>query len=135
MPTDALDENTPSPEPLQRVASEWGLAALSIGGVLIVTAPVVLLLAVQLWEFGDRGSCTVHLHAWLARISVAVALATAMAGVCFGTRAVHYAATRNQPAGLAVAGLWLSVMALVLWVITSVALLNTTESLLLLYGR
>ncbi len=96
---------------------------------------MILVLAVQVWESANRSSGVVYLHAWLARIAVAIVAAVAVAGVGFGTMAVRCAAARKQPAGLAVAGLSLSVAALLLWAITAIGLLNTTESLLLLYGR
>jgi len=120
---------------IERQASEWGLAALTISAVLVTAAPIVLVLAVEVWSSSCRNSGPVRLHAWLARVGVAVALTMACAAIGFGTTAVRYAMNRNQPAGLAVGGLSLSVAALVLWLITAIALLNTTESLLDIYGR
>jgi len=119
----------------ERDASEWGLAALTISAVLTTAAPIVLVLAVQVWSSSCHDSGPVRLHAWLARIGVAVALTLAALAVGFGTKAVRCAVKRKQPAGLAVAGLSLSVGAIVLWIITAIALLNTTESLLNIYGR
>jgi hypothetical protein len=45
------------------------------------------------------------------------------------------AAAQHQPAGLALAGLLLSLAACGLWVITSIGVLNTTESLLVIHGK
>jgi hypothetical protein len=135
MPSEPLPEALKSPQFVDRHAFEWGLAALMISATLITAAPIVLVLAVEVWSFSCRNSGPVRLHAWFARIGVAVVLLLAATAIGFGTTAVRYAVNRKQPAGLAVAGLSLSVAALVLWLITAIALLNTTESLLWDYGR
>jgi hypothetical protein len=117
-----------------RHAAELGLASLVMGGVLFLAAPITLLLAVQVWRFADQSPRVVQLHAWLARFGVVIALLTATASIVFGTRGISSAARCRQPMGLSIAGLLLSVAAFGLWVITAIGLLNTTESLLSLYG-
>jgi hypothetical protein len=137
MSADSPQDSNRSDEPVSRQISEWGLAALGIGSVQVLAAPITLVLSVQLWESGQgsRDGPTHRLHAWLARVGVGIVLATAVVGVGCGIKAIRSAAARKQPAGLAVAGLWICLAASALWVITSIGLLNTTESLLRLFGQ
>lgn len=75
-----------------------------------------------------------HLHAWLARAGVFIALLTSAGSVAFGFMGIRAATHRRQPKGLSVAGLLLSLAAFGLWIITAIGLLNVTESLLHLHG-
>jgi len=117
----------------QRHAAEWGIASLAIGGVLVLASPMTLVLSAQVWAHSDRTAEVVLLHAWLARVGVGVALLLAITGLGCGVKALHLAFVCEEPAGLAFGGLVVSLAGCLLWVITAVALLNTTESLLILY--
>ena len=131
MATEDLVGAAGQPQSPDRRAFEWGLGSLVISAALTITAPITLGLAVGIWSFSCHDIGPVCLHAWLARVGVAAALIMAVGATGFGTKAVRCALTRKQPAGVAVAGLSLSIAAFILWVITAIALLNTTESLLL----
>jgi hypothetical protein len=135
MPSEHLPEGIDSTQFADRHAFEWGLAALTISAVLVTAAPIMLVLAVGVWSSSCHESGPVLLHAWLARIGIGVVLMVTVLAIGFGAKAVRYAAKRKQPAGVAVGGLSLSIVALVLWVITAIAFLNTTESLLYMYCR
>jgi hypothetical protein len=127
------DEHS-DPLPTAGHAAEFGLASLIMSAVLFLASPMTLILAVQVWRFAHQARGVVHLHAWLARIGVSVALVTAIAAVVFGIRGLRSAIRGRQPRGLCVAGLFMSVAALILWAITAIGVLNATESLLLMHG-
>jgi hypothetical protein len=114
--------------------AEWGIVSLVVGASLFLTAPMTLQLSVLVWAFSDHAPVTVLLHAWLARIGIVIVLLTAVSGVVFAAKAIRLRWRYRQPLGFAIAGLVLNLAASGLWVITSIALLNTTESLLRLYG-
>jgi FtsH-binding integral membrane protein len=102
--------------------------------VLVLAAPITLILAVQVWHFADQTPAVVVLHAWLARAGVSIAALTGLTSLVFGVRSVRSAKSSRDSTGLGWAGLLLSLAALGLWVMTAIALLNTTESLLRLHG-
>jgi hypothetical protein len=106
-----------------------GFASLIIGAVLFLAAPITLVLTVQVWRFADQSPEVVVLQAWLARVGVSIVLLLAVTSVLFGIQGIRLAMSLGQPAALCLAGLLLSLAALGLWVITAIALLNTTESL------
>jgi hypothetical protein len=116
-----------------RFHDERGFASLVIGAALFVAAPITMILAVQLWAFSDKEPHVVVFHAWLARVGVLITLATGAMSIALAWLATRTCKRRGRPAGMAIAGLFLSTAALVLWIITALGLLNTTESLLLNY--
>jgi hypothetical protein len=122
------------PLPTAGHAAEYGLASLIMSSVLFLASPMTLILAVQVWRFAHQARGVVHLHAWLARIGVSVALGTAIAALVFSIRGLRAAIRGRQPRGLCVAGLFMSLAVLVLWAITAIGVLNATESLLLIHG-
>jgi hypothetical protein len=114
---------------------QWAIGALVIGVVMLLAAPITCILSAEIWAHADRSPNTVILFAWLARAAVCIAALTLGLGLVFGRNALRFANAYRRPTGLAVAGLYLSAVASILWVITSIALLSTTESLLHWYGR
>lgn len=64
-------------------------------------------------------------------IGVLAGLGTIMCGF----RALRFARRQRQQAGIATAGLFLGLLGNAAWVVASIALLNTTESLLRIHGR
>ena len=119
---------------VRKNATEWGIASLVFGAVLFLAAPITLLVSVDVWAQADRTPGVVLLHAWLARIAVSLVLLTGAIGVGCGIAGVRTRTHQSGTSRLAVAGLMLSVIAFTIWLITSICLLNTTESLLLLFG-
>lgn len=118
-----------------REAAELGLASLIMGAVLFLAAPMTTVLAVLVWRFASELPNAVLLHAWLARTGVTLGLFVGITSVVFGFLGLRNAKRQGQPAGLARAGLLLGLAANAAWVLASIGLLNTTESLLRMFGR
>ena len=115
-------------------ASEWGLATLVMGGVLFLAAPIVMVLSAEMWVHANRSAHIVLLFAWLARLGVAAAVLCSIAAIGFGIKGIRLAKHDRQQSGLVVGGLVLSSASLIAWIIASIGLLSTTESLLRMYG-
>ncbi|HEY2880824.1 MAG TPA: hypothetical protein VGJ15_00270 [Pirellulales bacterium] len=115
-------------------AAEWGLAALVIGLAISLAAPVVAVLATEVWAYANRDPNIVLLHAWLARLAVAMGMLLSLFAIAWGVKGMLIVENDRPTSGLAVGGLVLSSVAMVAWIIASVELLSTTESLLRLYG-
>ena len=114
-------------------AFELGLAALLIGAALFVSAPLILVLATLIWRFADQSPDIVNLHAWLARVGSALIFVMCVAGLVVGTKAVRQA-RRSQPlSGIAYPGLLMAMLGGCAAVVAIYGLLNTTESMVLLY--
>jgi hypothetical protein len=120
---------------MDRHAAELGLTSLIFAAVLSLAVPMTLALAVLVWRFAEESPNVVLLNAWLARVGVALGGLTGVMGVGFGVAGLKSARTKDQPAGLALGGVLLGIIAFVLWTIAAIGLLNTTESLLRLYGN
>ncbi len=118
-----------------RDAAELGIASLLLGAVLFLAAPIVLILAVLVWEFACTLPDVVLLHAWLARAGVAVGSLVGIAGIAFAVTGLRAAKRQSRPAGIALAGLLMGIAATAAWTIASIGLLNTTESLLRIFSR
>jgi ABC-type phosphate transport system permease subunit len=106
-----------------------------MGTALLLAAPATMVLAVLVWRFADEGPGVVLLHAWLARAGVLIGLLVGMASIVFGVWGLRSAKRQCQHAGLALAGLLLGLAASAAWLIASIGLLNTTESLLRIHGQ
>lgn len=118
-----------------RNAAELGMASLIMGAVLFLAAPMTMVLAVLVWRFACEPPNVVLLHAWLARAGVVIGLTVGLASIAFGAGGLRAAKHSHQPRGIAMAGLLLGLAASAAWVIASIGLLNTTESLLQIHGR
>ena len=108
-----------------RYAAEWGLASLLMGGVLAIIAPVMLVFNLIFWLQGPRVLAPQDM--WLAHkaaiVGVAFLALLCLASVGFGIKAWRAASATFQPAGLAVAGTLVSLLALGLWIITGADLI------------
>jgi len=109
-----VDESSES-----RYAAEWGLVALLMRGVLTIIAPVTLIFNLIFWLQGPRVIAPQDM--WLAH-KAAIAGVGFVALLCllslwFGIKAWRAASATLQPAGLAVAGTLVSLLALSMWVI------------------
>ena len=129
-----MDPNEPSRDvpgaPTNRQAAELGLASLVIGACVFLAAPVLAILAAQIWAHADRTPSVVLLHAWLARIAVCVPMIMVFVGGWLGVLGLRRASREGSSAGLPLAGLFLNVSAMCGWALASIGLLNTTESML-----
>lgn len=135
MTTSLRPENPDTPVGNSRDAAELGLAALIMGAVLLVAAPMTMVLAVLVWQFACQLPNVVVLHAWLARAGVVIGLLVGIGSIAFSISALRAARHQRRSVGMALAGLLLDLAASAAWVIASIGLLNTTESLLQIYGR
>jgi hypothetical protein len=122
-------------DPSSCSANELGWASFFLGAVLFLAAPITMVLAVLIWRFADNGQKIVLLHAWLARAGVLIGLLVGIASISFGVWGLRCAKLRRQPAAIALAGLILAFAAISVWIIAVIGLLNTTESMLFIYGR
>lgn len=111
-----------------------GVAAFAIGGLLVVSAPLTVILATLVWAHAETSTEVVMLHAWLARGSVAIVSLIGLQGVAAGVRALRYRDADRRRLAWARFGFTLSVGGLLLWSMAAIALLNTTESLLRMHG-
>src|SRR5262249_44716402 len=109
-------------------------ASLIIGAALLVAAPIVLVLAAEIWAHADRTPHIIVLHAWLARIGVLTGLLSCVATIGMAIKGHRLASRDGQLSGLARGALLVSGVSFVAWIIASVGLLNTTESLLRQFG-
>jgi hypothetical protein len=116
-------------------SAQWGLVSLIFGDTMLMAAPTTLVLAAQIWAHADKTPAVIELHAWFARFGSALAIFSSAAGIFFGVKGYRAARVDEQPLILSAGGLILSSVATLAWLMTSCALLNTTESMLHLYGK
>ncbi len=115
---------------VSRHAAEWGLASLLMGGFLSVLALITLIFNLIFWLAGAR---VIALQDMRLAYTGAIAGLTLIVLLCllslfFGIKAWRSARMNYQPAGLAVAGTLLSVLALLLWMITGTDLIYIFET-------
>ena len=111
-------------------SAEAGLASSLIGSTVLILASIVAILATQLWAHADRSPATVLLHAWIARLAVGIPFLLIALGVWYGIDGLRNATRERRSHALSMVGLCLNVAAMGGWILASIALLNTTESML-----
>lgn len=102
-----------------------------MAGTVLIIAPIAIHLAVQIWANADRTPRIVVIHAWLARIGCLIVLIVGLASVGLGFLGLRCARREHIATTLPLAGLFLGIVATIAWVVAAIAVLNTTESLLL----
>ena len=117
--------------PLRR-ASAWQLSWISLvmSAARFASAPLVAILAVHLWRYGDRAPGVLLLHAWLARIACLVVLGVCCMSIGFAWAARKRAQQERESAAIPAASLMFSILSTLAWLLAGYALLNTTESLI-----
>lgn len=118
---------------VDQVEREWSLAIVVVSATLIVIAPLILILAVLIWAHADRGSGSVLLHAWLARAGCAIA-ATCSCGNVVSAMLLRRRDSSTRNTAIDLIRIAMAVIAMLFWIIASIGLLNTTESMLIMYG-
>ena len=115
-----LDDSSES-----RYAAEWGLASLLMGGVLAIIAPVMLIFNLMFWLQGPRviAPQDMRLAHKAGIVGVGIIAVLCLTSLSFGIKAWRAALATFQPAGLAVAGTLVSLLALILWIITGADLI------------
>jgi hypothetical protein len=108
----------PTSNPYPHAAAHWGFASIALGGVFALLAPPGLLLALLLESSGYKGfsQSDKHLAAIGGYASVGVILLLTFMGICFAFTAMSAAAKQGQPVALGLAGLFLNLLALALWI-------------------
>ena len=102
--------------------AQWGLASLIIGSVVLMASPVLLVFNTI---FANQGRYRVPMGlAWTASIiGVVTILAIGIASIVFGSRGWHIAGRQRQCPALAVAGTFMSIAAVISWLIVAVDLI------------
>ena len=113
-------------------AAESGLASCLVGSTVLLLAAMIAILATLMWAHADRSPATVLLHAWIARLAVGIPFLLVALGTWCGIGALRNSIRRRLSPALPLAGLSLNIAAMGSWILSSIALLNTTESLLVL---
>lgn len=117
-----------------RRSRDLGLASLIMAGTVLIVAPIAILLAVQIWAHADRTPGIVLIHAWLARIGCLIVFFVGSASLVLGLSGLRCARRERVSAILPLAGIFLGIVATIAWVIAAIAVLNTTESLMLQFA-
>jgi hypothetical protein len=111
-------------------APELGLASAILGSTVLLLSPMVAVLATLLWANADRTPSVVQLHAWLTRLAVGIPILLVFLGAWLGIASQRRAMRESGSAAIPLAGLSLNITAFGAWILASIALLNTTESML-----
>jgi hypothetical protein len=113
-----------------RHAAEWGLASVMTAGVLALMATTTLLFNVWYWNAQRRLSAR-ELH-WAqigASVGLGVVGVACLLALLFGIVSLASAGYRRQPKALGVAGIVLSLLALLIWIIVGIDLLAVLDYL------
>jgi hypothetical protein len=130
-----ISENGDSRLPSDCRVTELGIASLIMSAALFLASPRTMVLAALVWRFADTNPGVVLLHAWMARAGVLVGSLVGFASIAFGVQGIVLARRQRRFSATALAGLLLALAASAAWLLASIGLLNTTESLLHLHGR
>jgi hypothetical protein len=133
---DGLDKPMHHDEPIETQidlfasTAQLGLASSLIGIAVFIAAPLVAIMAAQIWAHGDRALPVALLHAWLARIAVCIPVVLVLLGTYLGIKGLRRAFRENGSTALPLAGLVLNGCAGAGWSLAAIGLLNVTESIL-----
>jgi hypothetical protein len=118
-----LDEGEPV-RPAGRRGAENGLASLLLGVVVALMAPLTLLVNILMVVHGPDGLHTVAGHAALLTVGFVVGLVLVLllgvAGLLFGVLGLVGALRQGQPVALPLAGVFLNVVGLLLFLFVSI---------------
>lgn len=81
---------------------------------------MTLLLAVGVWEFADRDSNVVLLHAWLARLGIALVAVLCVTSVVFACKSLRIASATGITRAIPITASILSAFAALMWIITAI---------------
>jgi hypothetical protein len=116
-PPAALDVPPGPPPTAAALGREWGLASVLMGSLLFLGSPIMLIFNFLIYQAGPATlSRSDLLLARVASIVVGVSVTgLGAAAVAFGVRAWQAAVAHRQPQGLPLAGLLVSGVGLLLW--------------------
>ena len=96
-------------EPPDRRAAEWGLASVVLGGLLVVTSPIILIVNILMAALGPRSlgmsADEIKLGTFGFFTVLVLLLALGLTGLVFGGVSLSHARSRNQTVALGLAGL------------------------------
>lgn len=124
--------NEPKGNTMQdRAAAEWGLASLLMGGVLVLTAMLMLHLNLHMYH-NPRAWWPNDVRAlrYVVLVGSVALVGLTGASVAFGVRGVLLAHRRRHPSALAWAGVQIAIFAGFLWIVTLVNFFSVTGMLL-----
>jgi hypothetical protein len=114
-----------------RIAAEWGLASLLLGGLLAMMAMLTLQINLQMylsprvWSQGDLRPIY-----YVAIVGAIFLFGMTSTSIAFGIRSLVVAYRRAQPCALGWAGILVSTLALLLWIGTFVDLFSVLDMLM-----
>lgn len=108
--------------PLLPDSAQWGLASLFIGGILIVSACVLMVFSVLFWRTGPVG-IPMSLASAGGIIGVTGVFALGIASLIIAVRGWQMAYARRDCPAFALAGTLTSLAGLVAWLIAGIVLL------------
>jgi|GEM_PF-5883002 len=114
-----------------RAAAEWGLASLLLGGVLVLTA--MLMLHINLHMYHNPRAWwpnDVRPLRYVVGVGSLALAGLTSASLAFGIRAILLAHRLRQPSALAWAGAMIALFAGFLWVVTLVNFFSVIDMLL-----
>jgi hypothetical protein len=124
MNTDAFSDFGLSKEPMASGdGAAWGLASFGLGAVALLTAPVILILNLLLWQAARSGPLVGLLTLILSVLGVSTMLGLAGSSIAFGLRGRRLAHGNRQQSPLAWAGILVGVAAGIGWIIVSIQIL------------
>jgi hypothetical protein len=116
---------------MDRHAAEWGLASLFLGGVLCVMALVAMLLNLFVGSLARNimspGDARLALNA--AFIVLGAVFLLTLFSIGAAVKGVFSAQNRQHPAALPLAGLFLSFLALIVWIIAAFEIIGILTAL------
>jgi hypothetical protein len=105
-------------------SAQWGLAALCMGGLVTVLAPATLIVNILLAAFGPQqlhmAQPQIALSSYGLLLGLVLVMLLGLASVVFGVVGLAVARAREQSVALPLAGLLVSVVGLLLFLLTSI---------------
>lgn len=95
-------------------SAPWGVASMVIGGVLIVSSPIILIVNILMAAFGPRALRMDRMDIFLAssgfQLALVLLLLLGLSGLGFGIRSLVSARSEHQSIAFGLAGLLLCVV-------------------------
>jgi hypothetical protein len=109
----------------ERYADVWGLSSLLMSGFLVIPAPILIFMTSYLWVNFPRAVPAPFARElfYVAVVSMVAVVLVSFLALVVGLKAWRAAAYTGQPAGFAVAGTLMSVVATGIWIFVAVDLL------------
>jgi hypothetical protein len=104
--------------------AEWGQAALAVGGLVLLLAPLTLIVNILLASIGPRqmgmGRTEITLATYGLIIGLILVLLLGLAGLIFSVVSLAAARAQGEPFALGLAGLFVNFVGLALFLFTAI---------------